>query len=72
MASAPEADIPGAPPSHATRAQNLGSMKNIRSHLWQYDRTPGLMNTRGDTRTRGVQQMVGAIYAMLTMEEEAR
>lgn len=49
----------------ATRAQNLGSVKDIQSHLrhWRADTTA---NEYMQELPESVQQMVGSVYQMLT------
>ena len=49
----------------ATRAQNLGSVKDIQSHLW-HSRADTTANEYMQELPESVQQMVGSVYQMLT------
>lgn len=49
----------------ATRAQSLGSVKNVQSHLW-HSRADTTANEYMQELPESVQQMVGTVYAMLT------
>ena len=49
----------------ATRAQNLGSVKDIQSHL-RHSRADTTANEYMQELPESVQQMVGSVYAMLT------
>ena len=49
----------------ATRAQNLGSVKDIQSHL-RHSRADTTANEYMQALPESVQQMVGTVYAMLT------
>jgi len=49
----------------ATRAQNLGSVKDIQSHL-RHSRADTTANEYMQELPESVQQMVGTVYAMLT------
>ena len=49
----------------ATRAQNLGSVKDIQAHL-RHSRADTTANEYMQELPESVQQMVGAVYAMLT------
>jgi integrase len=49
----------------ATRAQNLGSVKDIQSHL-RHSRADTTANEYMQELPESVQQMVGAVYEMLT------
>ncbi len=48
-----------------TRAQNLGSVKDIQSHL-RHSRADTTANEYIQELPKSVQQMVGTVYAMLT------
>jgi len=52
----------------ATRAQNMGSVKDIQSHL-RHSRADTTANEYMQALPESVQQMVGSVYAMLTLEE---
>lgn len=49
----------------ATRAQNLGSVKDIQSHL-RHSRADTTANEYMQELPESVQRMVGTVYAMLT------
>ena len=49
----------------ATRAQSLGSVKDIQSHL-RHSRADTTANEYMQELPESVQQMVGTVYAMLT------
>ncbi len=49
----------------ATRAQNLGSVKDIQSHL-RHSRADTTANEYMQELPESVQQMVGSVYQMLT------
>lgn len=49
----------------ATRAQNLGSVKDIRSHL-RHSRANTTANEYMQELPESVQEMVGSVYKMLT------
>jgi len=49
----------------ATRAQNLGSVKDIQAHL-RHSRADTTANEYMQELPESVQQMVGTVYAMLT------
>lgn len=49
----------------ATRAQNLGSVKDIQSHL-RHSRADITANEYMQELPESVQQMVGSVYEMLT------
>jgi integrase len=49
----------------ATRAQKLGSVKDIQSHL-RHSRADTTANESMQELPESVQQMVGTVYAMLT------
>lgn len=52
----------------ATRAQNLGSVKDIQAHL-RHSRADTTANEYMQELPESVQQMVGTVYAMLTTSE---
>jgi integrase len=57
----------------ATRAQSLGSVKDIQSHL-RHSRADTTANEYMQELPEGVQQMVGTVYSMLTttaMQQQA-
>ena len=54
----------------ATRAQNLGSVKDIQSHL-RHSRADTTANEYMQELPESVQQMVGTVYAMLTSTARA-
>ena len=55
----------------ATRAQSLGSVKDIQSHL-RHSRADTTANGYMQEPPESVQQMVGTVLAMLTAEERPR
>jgi integrase len=55
----------------ATRAQNLGSVKDIQSHL-RHSRADTTANEYMQELPESVQQMVGTVYEMLTSGPAAR
>jgi integrase len=55
----------------ATRAQNLGSVKDIQSHL-RHSRADTTANEYMQELPESVQQMVGTVYAMLTSATAAQ
>ena len=55
----------------ATRAQNLGSVKDIQSHL-RHSRADTTANEYMQELPESVQQMVGSVYLMLTKGGEEK
>jgi integrase len=55
----------------ATRAQSLGSVKDIQSHL-RHSRADTTANEYMQELPESVQQMVGTVYAMLTKNDSSQ